>query len=94
MFPLLPQAGIQAARDKTAMKKLENTITYLKAELASEVQYKEDVISALTKSEAAYNQLHEDFVRTVERLEMKHSEDTASIRAVHKQQLDAKSAEV
>ena len=92
-FPILPRPAA-AVRDKTAIKKLENTVNFLTAELASEVKFKDDVIAALTKSEGAYNQLHADFMRTLEEMEAKHRQEVTALRAQHTLALDAKSAEV
>jgi hypothetical protein len=87
-------ASAESVRDKTTIRKLENTVAFLQAQLANEVLFKDDVIAALTKSEAAYNQLHADFMRTVDVMEAKHKQELSDLNAQHTIASDAASAEV
>ena len=86
-----PSAGI---RDKAMVRKLENTVTYLRTELANELHFKEEVMSALAKSEAAYQQLSSEMRQTVERLEALRASELAEARAQSDLMMEAQANEV
>lgn len=92
-FPILRRTGSQL-REKTAIRKLEGTIAFLRAELAGEARAKEDAAAALTKSEEAYRQLQLDAVKALEEAEARHAVTERESRRAHTAALEALTAEV
>lgn len=86
--------GIAATASKTAIRKLENTVAFLKAELASEVRFKEEVIAQLARTDAAYQSVQVEMRGVIERLSAQHAQDMADTRAAHAIALESQANEV
>lgn len=91
--PFLPRPSMHG-RDKTTIRKLENTVDFLRAELASEAKCKDVITTALTKSESAYSLLQAEMRKMSDALEQKRTSDLQEARAQHKREMDARAAEV
>ncbi len=94
-FPVLPTAAAQGvARSKAAVRKLESTVSFLTAELASEVKCKQELIASLARSEEAVAKVKEDTKATVVQQQAKFNAEVAELKQVMKAAVDAKQMEV
>ena len=94
-FPVLPAAAAQgAARGKATIRKLESTVSFLTAELASEVKCKQELIASLARSEEAVAKANEDAKVGLQRQQAKFQAEVAEVRAAMKAAVDSKQAEV
>lgn len=94
-FPVLPAVGQAAgARGKATLRRLESTVAFLTAELASEVKCKQELIASLTRSEEAYVKANEDARAALQRMQAKGQAEVAEVKTQMKQVVDAKQTEV
>lgn len=87
-------AQVALLREKAIIKKLEATVDFLKAEVASEVKQKDETVGTLHKVECAYNQLQSDFDAAVERMTGEKEEALASQRAQHSVEMEGLTEQV